>query len=278
MPLPNFIVFGAIKSGTGAIYQYLEHHPQIYMSPVKEPRYFSTAKWTHKTNGGKTDRSYKERLDEYLQYFEGAKNEKAIGEASSNYINSAGAALRIKETLPNVKLIASLRNPVDRAYAHFRMVSKSQTNVDFSLMGAGKNQGWATTSLYYEQLKQYYELFNSKQIKILIFEDWTLNLPRVLEDIYTFLGVDNTFKISPKIEYTPAEVAWPGLSKKSVIRRLKPYIPRQILIKTNKIKRKLTPRSPPLPDQLRRDMLKWYYDDIIKLQFLIKMDLSIWLK
>ena len=279
MPLPNFIIFGAIKSGTGALYQYLGHHPEIFMSSEKEPRFFTNKKiWTDEGSDENIRKYCEERLNEYLQYFKGVRNEKAIGEASSNYINSASAALRIKETIPNVKLIASLRNPVDRAYAHFRMMSKSQKNVNFNAMSSGKAQGWATTSLYYKQLDRYYKVFHSNQIKILIFEKWTHDVPGALKDIYNFLEIDKNYKISPKTEYTAGEVTWPGLRRGSLLKRIKPYIPAQILMNVNKIKKKMGSNWPPLPNELRKEMQKWYYDDVLKLQSLINKDLSIWLK
>lgn len=275
MSLPNFIIFGAIKSGTGALYQYLEHHPQIYMSSEKEPRYFSSSRCVSSVP---ETGIHHEGLDEYLHFFKGARNEKAIGEASSNYINTAAAASRIKATIPDVKLIASLRNPVDRAYAHFRMVSKVRKNVDINAMVLGKEQGWATTSLYYEQLKRYYNVFDSNQIKILIFENWTCNVSETLKNLYAFLGVDSEFNLSAKIEYTPGEVVWPGLHRRNVLKRLKPYLPTLLLLKLNKFKSKLSPSWPPLPEELRSQMQKWYYQDILKLQSLLNMDLSLWLR
>ena len=267
MPLPNFIIFGAIKSGTGALFQYLNHHPQIYMSLEKEPRFFSN-----------NSKNHKESIDEYMQFFSGVKNEKAIGEASSNYINSAAAPIRIKETIPNVKLIASLRNPVDRAYAHYRMAVKKTKNINFANMRSGKAQGWAITSLYYEQLRGYYKLFEKNQIKILIFEHWTVDVSNTLKEIYSFLGIDETYSINSGIHYAPGEVTWPGVHRNSLLKRVKPYLPEVLLLHINKTKRKLSPRWPPLPDELKKDMQKWYSDDILKLQSLINKDLSIWLK
>ena len=93
MNLPNFIIFGAIKSGTGALCQYLSHHPDIYVSSFKEPRYFTRDVDCSSLDSNSNNKSlFAKTLDEYLAHFSSVCSEKAIGEGSSNYIYSAKAA------------------------------------------------------------------------------------------------------------------------------------------------------------------------------------------
>lgn len=275
MSLPNFIIFGAIKSGTGALYQYLSHHPEIYMSAIKEPRFF-----TDKNNYEKIDGngSYKVNIEAYKKYFRGAKKELAIGEASSNYINSLYAAEVIKQVLPEVKLIATLRNPVDRAYAHYGMINKGKKNLDLPAIKNGEISEWAEMGLYYKKLKPYYRIFNKENIKIMILDEWDKDVEKSLKDIYIFLGVDEHYQLASNVRYTAGEVTWPGINRGGWLKKLKPYIPIQLLIRTNRIKRKISRKEKPIPIELRRTMMEWYREDIEKLQSLIKKDLSVWLK
>src|SRR3712207_4104321 len=117
MTLPNFLVIGAMKSGTTALYYYLEQHPEIYMSPVKEPNFFS------QENAADTVT----HIGTYEQLFKGASGKKAIGEASHSYLYEPRAAAEIRRYVPKVKLIAILRNPIDRAYSHFLHMVRSGT-------------------------------------------------------------------------------------------------------------------------------------------------------
>src|SRR5215210_3583710 len=98
MTLPNFLVIGAMKSGTTALYYYLEQHPQIYMSPVKEPNFFCFE--------GREDLDGKSitRIGPYRDLFRHVSSEKAIGEASHCYLYEPKAAARIKYYVPNAKL------------------------------------------------------------------------------------------------------------------------------------------------------------------------------
>ena len=276
MPLPNFIIFGAIKSGTGALQRYLSHHPEIFVSPLKEPRFF-----TYDENNPEHGKKASHRipitsLEEYSRHFNKVTHEKAIGEASSNYINSRHAAQRIKELLPNVRLIATLRNPVDRAYAHYQMLIKRREKTVSTVLTNGKKETWATSSLYYEKLQPYYDIFRQDQIKIFIFEEWATNTASALKEIYQFLEVDDDFQLAPYIQYRAGMVTWPRAVRHSWLRKLKPYLPTRVLVAVNASKAKMTPEPPELTSEVRREMATWYHDDILKLQDLLQRDLSIW--
>jgi len=116
MQLPNFIVGGALKAGTTSLNYYLKQHPDVYMSPFKEPRYFAYDP-AGPTNGDSGLHFPVTTLEQYAELFAGATNEKAVGEVSPHYIISPIAPRRIHDTLPGVKLIFSLRHPVKRAYS-----------------------------------------------------------------------------------------------------------------------------------------------------------------
>src|SRR5215210_2367197 len=102
MTMPNFLIIGAMKSGTTALYYNLEQHPQIYMSPVKEPNFFCS--------GGQESWESESitRKKAYQNLFKGVSAEKAIGEASHCYLYEPQAVVRIQEHLPDAKLLAIL--------------------------------------------------------------------------------------------------------------------------------------------------------------------------
>ena len=131
MPLPNFFIVGAAKSGTTSLYHYLGQHPEIYMCPEKEPAYFYSEnnRPTSEFSGSIYTDSFKNRhkklslynIEEYLALFETVKGETAIGEATPDYLPQPETPKLIFEDVPHAKIIAILRNPFDAAYSDFLM-------------------------------------------------------------------------------------------------------------------------------------------------------------
>jgi len=219
MTLPNFLIIGATKSGTTSLYYYLKEHPQIYMSPIRETEYFSFMGESldredyrlAPANFATTDRKAYETL------FKGVRKETAIGECSPYYLYHPEAARRIRENLPHAKLIAILRDPAERAYSHFIMrCNKANPNLaepirDFAealhaediRVQNGWLGGWhyKRRGFYYAQLKRYFDLFPSEQIRVYLYEDLRSNPQVVLRDIFRFLGVLETFQDSTNISH-----------------------------------------------------------------------------
>jgi hypothetical protein len=122
LPLPNFFIIGAPKSGTTALYDSLKQHPEIYMSPVKEPHFFALNEqppvWAGPA-GSYLRQTAVWRPRDYFMLFAGVTNQCTVGEASTRYLRSPLAAQRIKQYLPESKLVAILRQPADRAYSDY---------------------------------------------------------------------------------------------------------------------------------------------------------------
>lgn len=275
MKLPNLIIFGAIKSGTGALHQYLDHHPDIFMSPLKEPRYFMHSDVTPGERLSTPNSDTIRTLQDYADQFVKASSERTIGESSSGYIYSEFAANKIKSTIPDVRLVASLRNPVDRACAHFQMVTKAK-KIDSSIL-ASKSAPWAQSSLYYEKLRCYFDLFPQEQLKIMVYEEWITDTQQALRELYRFLGVDDKFELKSHIVYRPATVLWPKARQGGWMRRVKPYIPTRALMLINNFRaRNIRPVEELIPADVRSAMNEWYTHDIDRLEGLLSRDLSIW--
>ncbi len=296
MTLPNFLIIGAAKSGTTALYHYLNAHPQIYMSPVKEPKFFALE--GEKINfGGPRDyvKDYITDLEIYENLFNNVQNEIAIGEASPWYLHSPKAAKRIKYYIPNCKLIAILRNPIDRAYSQF--LSLVQRNFeplsDFSqalkLEQYRKEQNWSPRwfykdrGFYYEQLNRYFDNFEREQIKIYLYEDLKNNSQKVVQDIFQFLEVNDTFR--PNLDRKHNVTSIPknkildnllnNVTIKSMLRPLlTPNLRQSITLRLRSLNFQ---EKPPLKPELRQELINEYREDILKLQDLIQRDLSKWL-
>ena len=300
MTMPNFLIIGAAKSGTSALYHYLRQHPQIYMSPVKEPMFFALAGKKVDFSGPGDNKainhfSVTDRTT-YQLLFQDISNEKAVGEASTLYLDSPKAPERIQYYLPEVKLIAMLRHPAERAYSAFmhlvREGREPLTDFEQALraeeMRRRSNWGplWHYTQrgFYYTQLKRYLDRFDQRQIKIYLYEDFNANPLSIIKDVFRFLEVDEDFTPDISLRYNVSgipknRVLHTFLSKKNPIKMiLKPILPvglrQRIRIKF--MNRNLTKSQ--LSPAIRKQLIDIFRDDILKLQELIQRDLSHWLK
>lgn len=195
----DFIIIGAARSGTTSLFAYLRAHPQIYIPLEKEVCFFSD------------DDRYQKGPDWYLKnYFSGInRKEKIIGEATPAYMLFEYVAERIYKTTPSTKLIAILRNPVQRAYSHYRFAKRLDIeNKNFytaikQLAARGKisdsqiesqNVEYLMFGEYGRILENYMQYFRENQIKIIFFEDLKKDPLGKMAEIYDYLGVDSKFK------------------------------------------------------------------------------------
>ena len=293
MTMPNFLIIGAMKSGTTALYYYLEQHPQIYMSPVKEPNFFCFA-----GQEGSESKSVT-RIEAYRQLFKGVSEERAIGEASHCYLYEPGAVARIQQYVPEAKLVAILRNPVERAYSHFLHMVRSGTEplTDFAQalreeeVGAYQKrsyQDYIGRGRYYEQLKRYFDAFNSEQIRVYLYEDLDKAPIDTLQDTFRFLGVEDSFVPDVSLRrnvsgYPKYKTLDEFLRRPSPVKNaLKMYLPARLRWRLSKAFDDLKTRNLVGPramePEVRRQLVGVYREDIVKVQELIQRDLSGWLK
>ena len=145
---PNFLVIGASKCGTTSLWHYLDQHPSVYMSPVKEPMYFCSDDYV----AAPGDRHYfmQEHAvrspGDYLALFSQRSAEPMAGEATTAYIADPAAPARIHATLPDVKLVAVIRHPAERAYSEYAY-SRAwgiETVPTFEQAIAAGARGWPT--------------------------------------------------------------------------------------------------------------------------------------
>jgi len=286
MTLPTFIIIGAYKSGTTSLYHYLRQHPDIFMPSIKEPNFFAHEKKAEQLKQEGKERKIIDNIDAYTNLFSPVANEKAIGEASPLYLGTPLAAQRIKKSIPNVKLIAILRQPIEAFYSdhNMRIRDKRKLESDFKervqAIGNRIQTGEISGPMYYEQLKVYYDLFDSNQIKVCLYDDLKNDKIGVVQEIYKFLGVDDTF-VPNAIERHNAG----GLPKSDTLNNIfkkfsrKKKINNSPLIKNAllKLQQANTTPFPPLSPTLKHELTAIFRDDINKLAKLINRDLSSWL-
>jgi hypothetical protein len=176
---PNFLVVGAAKSATTWLYKCFYEHPEIFVPTLKEVDFFSY--------------NYDKGYEWYLSFFT-LNDEKAVGEISPSYMSNPDIPSRIQEFNPNIKLIFLLRNPIQRAYSHYCMELRYNTvseNIDEELTS---ESSIVKEGLYYRYISRFANLFPSENIKIIIYNDLKNNVDSVLEDTFSFLGVNPKFR------------------------------------------------------------------------------------
>ena len=296
--MPNFLIIGTQKAGTSALNYYLKEHPQIYMSGVKEPGFFDFEGQEVNFCGPGDREAYRlaiADLPTYQGLFREARDEIAIGEATTWYLQSETAPERIKHYLPDVKLIVILRNPVERAFSAY--VHALRDNVepiaDFAEALAAESSrikdNWGylwryqQMGFYAQQLQRYYQYFKREQIKIYLYEEFNLNPQIVLQDIYQFLNIDDTF--TPEV-FARHNIS--GIAKNQSLDRFlyqrnnpiknfaKPLIPQKMrrrLVNHLRIKNRVKPKLPPA---IATQLKSIFRQDIQQLEVLIQRDLSAW--
>ena len=299
--LPNFIVIGAMKSGTTSLYAYLNQHPQIYMSPQKETNFFAFEGETLDYNGPGFRESYTGTLSitdfqAYQRQFAGVTDERAIGEISPTYLYYADkSAQGIQTYIPKTKLITILRDPAERAFSHFLHMMRDHreplANFRETLKAEADriNQNWAVSwhyqqlGFYHRSLSHYLQQFDKKQMRVYLFEDFKRDPQGVVSNIFDFLEVDTTIQINSSKKHNVSNtyrsrrlhqlIMGDNVLKRAAKRLIPSRLRRQAatqILTANKVKPKLSP-------EMRHQLIELYREDILKLQDLIKQDLSTWL-
>jgi hypothetical protein len=293
VPQPNFFVVGAPKAGTTSLYNYLDQHREIYMSPVKEPNYFADEirheNFTDEMRrmDGPTGGPIAAWAD-YTRLFQNVNGEKAIGEASVCYLWSKTAPANIAAKCPEARIVMVLRNPVDRAFAQYRhMLTFAKSRVSFgehldaffssNNKQIGKLYPFLEFGLYHEQVKRYLTSFPRDRIQIWFYEDYLQNPLAMLQQIFQFLEVNASF--TPDVSQRHLEARVPRsyslnrLVKRTGLweaaRRLSPAFARRIAFQS---------RNALTVDPADRGRLREYYRaDVENLARLLNRDLSGWL-
>ncbi len=213
MDTPSFIIIGAAKSGTTSLASYLSQHPDVFIPRLKEARFLAYEGEIPAYRGfGKLgDRlmdanrsSLPTSWEAYRKLFEGMTANQVGGEASPAYLYLAGTAERIRARLPDARLVAILRNPIDRAYSSFLHMRGEDAEIgsfeealaredDRIAQQAGLPWRYVDMGYYGAQLARYYRVFDRSQIHICFYEELRDDPAKLLADLCTFLRIDPAF-------------------------------------------------------------------------------------
>ncbi len=285
--LPNFFIVGAPKAGTTSLYHYLDEHPDVFMSPLKETNYFS-----YETTV-KQNLYYKEKgisnWNDYLKLFENSSDKKAIGEASVSYLFYPEVAQLIKAKFPGSKIIIMLRNPVDRAFSHYQMDYKLgyvNSSLEKIIFNENRNaienlfyQQFILLGMYFEQVKRYLDVFGAEKVLIIFFDDFKNDTGKEIKRLYHFLGIDESIQLNLGKTHNPFTTPRNGLFRfiyqfKSLRLMIKNILPDKMLATIQQLI--LTKKKTPPSDKTINYLVELYKPDIMKLEKLLTRNLSAW--
>jgi hypothetical protein len=296
---PNFFIVGAPKCGTTALYEYLRHHPNIFMSEVKEPHFFA-----------KDLGSYPriKTLEDYTELFtRSTDRHSSVGEASVYYLRSAVALANIRAFNPEAKIIAMFRNPVDMVHSLHSQLLYWSEEVERDFEAAWRLQERRSRGLdlppgsrggflvqYHEvgrfgtQTERVLSVFPAEQVKLILYDDFTASPASVYTDVVEFLEIPHDGRTEfPRInENKRARMSWlrqlyrkPPVVLKSTVRSLKQAVGdeeiaglQKKIVELNTVKE----RRPPLSAEFRAELVNTFRDEVFLLSRLMNRDLSHW--
>lgn len=313
MPVPNFIIAGERRSGTTSLTYYFESHPEIYLLPKMDIAYFvdPQTKGIRDMLKGKVDSSLwatKHSNQHYLSLFDNVNDEKAIGEKSADYLFWEESHQRIMDTMPDVKIILSFRNPVERAWSHYiNEVGKGRESLSFdeallkekdriSQSDHARNHlSYVQRGFYDVSLGKLLMTFDKEQVHVVILEDLVASPRFELGKIYNFIGVDNTLGLSISgkrynSSWTTFQHEW--VQKNKILSHMELFMTRiqrrivKEIIKSSYHRKqfsyklesfyRLTKEDVRMSEKSKRYLKELYLPHIENLETMLNKDLSVW--
>lgn len=309
---PTFILAGAAKAGTTALHRFLDAHPDVFLSPIKEPNFFARdidpesfapqirELLVHDIEGYLSARprppahvAFVREWDQYLRLFDGGRDRAARGEASPTYLWSRVAAQEIAARLPDAKVLILLRHPIERAFSHYRMdvglgIQRLPFRKAVERDMAANPKGWGVSHLYVElgmyseQIARFQRAIRPENLKIGIYRDFDRDPAGFLRDVYAFLGVDPEFR--PPLEERHNEARNPRsasllywLKRSGVQRAAKRILPQSARAAARKVLFRER-GSVVLSPRDRAWLIEIFRDDVEKVQRMLNRDLGFWLE
>ena len=312
---PDFFIAGAPKAGTDALYYELDQHPQIYMSPLKEPCYFASEIRVEHFEPGLRERMKQEadsvrefirgpmttkrfggivsEWDDYLRLFAQVKDEKAVGEGSVCYLWSRTAAAAIAARLPKARIVIVLMDPAERAFAQYlKSVSDGTVSHSFSqhldacFRRTGEYLGvlhpFLEFGMYGQQVRRYMEAFPAAQLHISLLEETQRDQRGWFSGILEFLGLNLAFvPEGGRGHYHPNVPKFVRISQslqaRGLWKALGQCVPKSFQPAVKRLLYRQT-ESITMHAEDRARLVEYYGADIEELQRLLKKDLTHWLR
>ena len=241
---PNFFLVGWPKSGTTWLYNCFKEHPDVYVTNRDTVHYFSL--------------NYHRGIKWYEKFYQDVKKERLITDLTPNYALDPKCAKRISEFNKDAKILFILRNPIKRAFSHY-WHQKKKGRIDYTfedtlhysnLGNFDMYQLFIRPGFYSEFLKPYFDIFDKKKLKIILFENLKDNADSFLKEIYAFGEVDNKFK--------------PSILNEKINTATKPSANNNLGLQ-NKIKKKLGLKKPPALNEYKQGIAPQFYQELWEL-------------
>jgi len=291
--LPNFLIIGAPRCSTTSMHEWLGQHPDFFMSALKEPSYYAFEEGSPQNQIPRPDQ-FIHRLIDYAPLFEHAGGRKIVGESSTLYLQIPEAPDRLAAALPEVKMVAILRDPADRCFSHYlqhRNVGAEDVSVFREALddlprrraaGWTVNYDYIEPGYYAKHLANFYRVFGKERIKIIQFEEVRKDPTAVLGSICRFVGVSEDFAFDTAAirneSGVPRSGGWNG-AVHSAMRKLSgvaQILPSSLRSPIANRMRKAILEKPVLSQEDRAHLVEIYHDDVVRLEAMLGVDLSAW--
>jgi hypothetical protein len=301
--LPQFVIAGAPKAGTTALHAALATHPGLYLSPVKEPKYYLTdgglpPRSSHRGPGdAHSAQEWIWRRAEYLAVFDDAPAGAVRGESTPFYLYDRAAQARLAADVPGIKVIVVVRDPVDRAYSNWAHLRADGLEPVPDFLAAVRLEerriadGWAPfwhyrgLGRYGEQLRDLYGHVPSEQVFWLRYRQLVDSPADTLDRVSKFLGVAGGMahavppeNVKPFVADTPRHRFLAGLTRAgaAVGAYAPPWVWRQVSRPLIAAMHAGRVGRPPLPVEVRREVLAPLLPDIELLEELTGESFADW--
>lgn len=284
MKRPNFFIIGAIKCGTTAMHAYLQEHPQVFMSPLKEPRYFLE---------GHSDRISSER--EYLNLFSAAgPAHRVVGEATPAYIRDEGSLRAIDRFAPRARILAMVRNPIDLAISAHQMFLNiplpdgsgnfEENEPEFERAWRGQANDYAEFAMLGAQIERVFAIFPRRRVHVVVFDDFVRRTKTCYDRVLEFLEVspDHRAAFSPvnaayELRSRTFETALDHRRIPLPLRRFGRYFGLHKLHRRIMEMNKRRVHKQPISPKFRAELYDFFREDVALLGRLLDRDLSHWM-
>ncbi len=295
MTLPDFFLVGAPKCGTTSLHDWLGQHPDVFMPKIKEPHFFDldfqpNSIWCVRDS------------ERYERMFAGRNGHKRAGESTTWYLYSEAAAKAIHARVPQARIIAMLRNPVEAMYSlhgHYLYSGQEQiTDFREALAAEGERRNgrklnesvlFGRAMLYSEvyrypaQIKRYFDVFGRENVKLILFDEFAAEPERVYHESLEFLGLSTSFRPHFDVVNGAKQVSLSlsrFLIKRPKLRKIiHQLVPRNLHHRGYAWMSKLTgrvARPSRIDPALRSELLPAFQDDIGQLEELMGKSLAHW--